>query len=247
MKFTQELRAAHPELQSRFDELEEFLGQYDKRFKRRLIRGESRPARLLGYNAAQLLLTSLSRARFLAATIIHCANGGLALGMYLAARAHWEMTGLVAHLLASLKKLYAKQVSESDFETTMKRLALGRRWEIPTDLKEDVSAINAISLVESAAKYFGKEFDKTKVEQHITACYNFLSEFCHPNLMGRLTGVTLSDDKRIVNFTPEFSLDGRDLRICFSQSHASHALFLHAYDECFKLLQAHEELPTLET
>jgi len=242
MQFSDELRRQHSALSQRIDELEGFLAGYDARFKHRLICQAKRPRRLLGHNGAHLLLTSLTRARFLTATIIHCSNGGLAPGMFLSARAHWEMTGLVAHFLMLLRRFYADQITEPDLNVTMARLALGRRWEIPENVKIDMTAINAITLVDSAAKLLG---DK-KMEEHVKTSYDFLSEFCHPNLFARLTGVTLADDLMIVDYDPEFVLSGSDLGVCLSNVLVSHALFFHAYDQCFKLLDEHEEMPTLE-
>ncbi len=198
MQFSDELRKQHPALASQLDELESFLAQYDARFKRRLTSKVRRPRRLLGHRCAHLLLSSLSRARFLTATVIHCANAGLAPGIYLAARAHWEMTGLVSHLLIALRKFYASEITEAEFDTTMARLALGRRWEFPSIVQEDITAINAITLVDSA----GKLLDLQGVKELVKDCYDFLSEFCHPNLFARLTGVTFSGDLRVVDYDP---------------------------------------------
>lgn len=242
MRISADLRKQYPAHVHRLDELEGFLPQYDARFKRRLICQPDRPHRLLGHRGAQLLLTSLSRARFLTVTVIHCANGGLAPGMYLAVRAHWEMTGLVAHLLIVLRKFYAGEITEAELDSTMAKLALGRRWEIPSYVEEDITAINAITLVGSA----GKLLDNQDVEEFVKDCYEFLSEHCHPNLFARLTGMKISDDLRVIDYDPSFVINDTDLGICLTHGAASHVLFLHAYDECFRLLNEHEEMPTLE-
>jgi len=242
MRFSDELRKQHPALASQLDELESFLAQYDARFKRRLTSQVSRPRRLLGHRCAQLLLSSLSRARFLAATVIHCANGGLVAGIYLAARAHWEMTGLVSHLLITLRKFYAGQITEAVLDSTMAKLSLGRRWEIPSIVQEDITAINAITLLGSA----GKLLDLQDAEDLVKSCYDFLSEHCHPNLFSRLTGVTFSEDLRVVDYDPGFVMNESDLGSGLSRGVFSHFLFFLAYDECFRLLNEHEEMPTLE-
>ena len=242
MRFSDELRKRHPALATQLDELEGFLAQYDSRFKRRLTSQLHRPRRLLGHRCAHLLLTSLSRARFLTATVVHCANGGLAPGMYLAVRAHWEMTGLVSHLLITLRKFYAGEITEAELDSTMAKLALGRRWEIPSTVQEDIKAINAITLIGSA----GKLLDNQDAEELVKDCYDFLCEHCHPNLFARLTGVTISEDLRVVDFDPRFVIDESDLGSCLSRGAFSHVLFFLAYDQCFSLLNEHEEMPTLE-
>jgi hypothetical protein len=242
-----EIKARHQALTQRFEELERFFQDYERRFKRRLVSQERQPARLLGHNAARLLLSSLSRARSLTAAIIHCANGGMASGMYLATRAHWEMTGLVTHLLSALRKLYSNEMTDEEFEPLMLRLAMGRRWEIPEQLQQDVLAINAVTLIGTAARFFGAELEQVRVEEHVRSCYEFLSEFCHPNLMARQVGVTLSDYGRVTEYERELTVTELDLRTCFSHGLSSHALFLHAYDQCFRLLEEHEEMPALET
>ena len=247
MRFTEEFRTAHPQIRPRLDELEQFFDEYGKRFRRRLIAQELRPNRLLGNRGAHLLLTSLSRARALTAAVIQCANTGLSDGMFLSARAHWEMTGLVAHFLQKLRKLYAGELSQEEFDRLLPRLALGRRWQVPEDLQEDITAINAITLVGSAATLFrGRVEGAERVEKHVKESYDFLSEFCHPNLLARSTKVTMSMDLRITEYDPGFAISAKELRTCLIHGQASHGIFLFSYDECFRLLAEHEELPTLE-
>jgi len=241
MTFSHDVRQQFPQRQDRFDALEDFVQQYDNRFRRRCIPSAEKPSRLIGHRATPLLLTSLSRARLLTATEIHCVNGGLAPGMYLAARAHWEMTGLVAHLLIALRRFYERQIQEAELERTLKRLFMGRRWDVSQNLNEDISAINALTLVGSAATLLRHE----GVEQHVRTCYDFLSEHCHPNLLGRLSGVTLFKNLQ-TDFDPTFTLSSVDINVFFSHSLASHGIFIYAYDECFRLLYEHEEMPTLE-
>jgi hypothetical protein len=241
MNFSHDVRQKFPERQGRFDELETFVQQYDDRFKRRCIPAATKPQRLIGHRAANLLLTSLSRARLLTATAIHCINGGLAPGMYLAARAHWEMTGLVAHLLTALRRFYGGEIPEVELEKTLKRLFMGRRWEVAEILNEDILAINALTIVGSAATLLRHDV----AEQHVRTCYDFLSEHCHPNLLGRLAGVTLSKNLQ-TDFDPNFTLSKDDINVFFSHGLASHGIFIYAYDECFRLLYEHEEMPTIE-
>ena len=78
------------------------------------------------------------------------------------------------------------------------------------------------------------------------SCYDVLSEQCHPNLLGRLTGVTLSADLRTIDLDPAFKLQDGDVAVCLSHGNASHRIFLYAYDQCFVLLNEHEEMPSLE-
>jgi hypothetical protein len=77
------------------------------------------------------------------------------------------------------------------------------------------------------------------MEQHVKTCYDYLSEVCHPNLFARLTGVTLADDLSVVNYDRGFVLTEADLGVCLTHG-------LVAYDQCFKLLYEHEEMPTIE-
>jgi len=242
MKISDEVRRRFSDKRERLDQLESFFEQYEERFKRRVTTPDVKPKRPLGYRATHLLLTALSRARLLTATTIHCVNGGLAPGVYLSVRAHWEMTGLVAHLLVALTRFYKGEIQEAELEPTLRRLALGRRWQIPDDIEQDVSAINAITLVESAAKLLGKQ----SIEQHVKDCYDVLSEHCHPNLLGRLSGVTLSEDLRVVEFDPAFTITEADIALCLSHGLSSHGIFLYGYDECFRLLYEHEDMPTIE-
>jgi hypothetical protein len=161
--------------------------------------------------------------------------------MYLATRAHWEMTGLAAHVLTALRRFYGAGISEAELERTLKRLALGRRWDLPADITEDVAAINALTLVESAAKLLGRE----DVEHFVQDCYAFVSEHCHPNLFRRLAGVTLLDGGRI-EFEAAFAVAELDLSACLARGIPSQRIFLHGYDECFRLLYQNEDMPSIE-
>ena len=62
-----------------------------------------------------------------------------------------------------------------------------------------------------------------------------------------MTGVSISAESQVVEYDPAFILDDRDLSTCLSHGNGSHGLFLFAYDDCFKLLNENEEMPTLET
>lgn len=241
VRFADDIRTRFPKHREGLDELESLFMKYEERYPRRYIsKGTAR--RQLGHHAANLLLTSLSRARLLTATTIHCVNGGLAPGMYLSTRAHWEMAGLAAHVLIALRRLYAGESSEAEIESTLRRLALGRRWEIPTDMGEDVSAINALTLVGSAAKLLKQD----DVEKYVRDCYDFLSEHCHPNLFGRLAGVTIVEGTGRIEFAAAFTISSLDISTCFRMGLPSHGIFIYAYDECFRLLNEHEEMPTIE-
>ncbi len=151
------------------------------------------------------------------------------------------MTGLVAHLLIALRRFYRSEIPEVELEKTLKRLFMGRKWEVPENLKEDISAINALTLVGSAAKLL----DHENVAKHVMSCYDVLSEHCHPNLLGRLSGVTLSKNLQ-TDFDPSFTISRDDINLFFSHSLASHRIFIYAYDECFRLLYENEEMPTIE-
>jgi hypothetical protein len=104
-----------------------------------------------------------------------------------------------------------------------------------------VAAINALTLVGSAAKLLGRQ----DIGHFMSDTYAFLSEHCHQNLFGRLAGVTLSGRGRI-DFDPSFMVAELDLSSCLSRGAPSHRSFFHGYDSCFRLLFQHEDMPSIE-
>jgi len=241
IRFSEDVRKRHVAKTKHLDDFEKYIAEYEERIPRRFTRYD-RPKRQLGNQATYLLVSALLRAWFLTETAIHCVNGGLTPGLYLAVRAHLEMTGLVSHLIILLRRFYSGEISTPEMQRTLDKLGLGRRWDSPELVEEDLLAINALTLVGSAAKLL----DNKEVERGVNDCYAFLSEHCHPNLFSRLAGVHISDDLRVVELDRSLVIDESDLGTGLSHGVVSQGLFFIAFDQCFHLLEQHEQIPTFE-
>ncbi|MBI3028910.1 MAG: hypothetical protein HYY64_05305 [Candidatus Rokubacteria bacterium] len=191
--------------------------------------------------------TALIRCRLLLATIIVCINEQTGPGLYLAARALFETTGLVACLLLHLRRYYANEESYDEFERVLRRLSLGQRWEPLRDARgESLQPVNALTLVESIATLLAEILGDPEAKKHTMASYEVLSEYCHPNRAGRRAGVRFSSDKLEATYemAPRFSAE--DIAATLPAAGTVLLALFAAHEESLRLLSTHEEMPTLE-
>jgi hypothetical protein len=100
------IRTRFPTLISDFDELDGFVRAYEQRFVGRFVPADDPrdPTLSIEEKMRLLLHSALARARLLVWAVVYCINGDLSPGCYLATRAHFEMTGVLAYILRDLRK-----------------------------------------------------------------------------------------------------------------------------------------------
>ena len=180
MRFSDEVRHQFPGLAEVFDETEAFVQRHEASLVRRFPVSRFMSLR----EDTQVLRHSIMRrAHLLILTQVHCVNGGLVPGLMLAARAHFEMTGLLAYLLRQTERFFATEIRRAELATTLYRLNFDRRHgleSLPSGITPDeVKAVSAVTYVDAVDRFLG-------LTGAFRDAYEWLSEFCHPNGYGRV-------------------------------------------------------------
>lgn len=245
--FNGDLKREFPE--SPLGELENYGSEYEKRFYREIEYVERDPKLLLGHNGIKYLLHNMQRSRFLYRGYIDTINSRNPIPAFLIARGHLETTGAVVYLFDKLNRYYKKEISFEEVEGILHKLLLGYKSE--TDKKRNPlipDAINAITLVESIDKVIAMEAkdtdERTKYlsNRPVWKFYEALSESCHPNFEGILSGAEVEGPKTIYNEEP--TLNRLDMTSALAME-LSLKLYFNFYDKGLQLLREHECLPEM--
>jgi hypothetical protein len=233
-----ETRRRFPGAAEDLAKMDGFVKDYESRVRLRFV-PENPSARELSIRdkVVLLLLSTTSTARWLTWTILDALNHDMTPGMYLATRAHLEQTGLLAYLLVQLRRYKEGQLPEQDFSILCNRLMLARRHNIAEtiaqrpELKGHVEAINTLTLIDAVDKVF----DEPELKGLFRKDYDWLSEFCHPNMFARVaTGYRL--EGREVAF-PEFpKTTAQDADNALGGAVIGHLVFFHCYEKIAELL-----------
>jgi hypothetical protein len=214
------------------DELEVFVQRYEEGFVSTFTPAGA-DALSINEKARLLSLSALASARQLAWSIVHAINGRLAPALFLATRAHFEVTGLVAYLLLRLRKHRAGQLSGGDFELLLDQLFLGRLHgldQLDEPLAARVKAIRVGKLVAAVDEIV----ELPEAHRLFKDSWDWLSEFCHPNSFARFAaGFQLRG--RTVTFTPEPHLMAMDVGAAVGHGAISHTMFFHCFEEMARL------------
>lgn len=230
-RFDPDLREAFPSLVEKLDRIESFVTIYEDRFVETY---EAVGKELTtGDRARVLLVSALATARALTWVTIHSANGGLAPGVNLAARAHFEITGLAAYAVEALQDFVQGRKTQPEFETLLTRLFMGRRTglgDLEPSERESLTAINALTLVDSVDKLLPDDLRGAFREG-----YDWLCEFCHPNSFARFaSGHELRSGRFAFRRVP--SIEEGDLGHALAHLILSQTLFFQRFDDGWKLL-----------
>ena len=228
-------------------ELKCLMAKYEDRYFGRFVCLAERPKSTLGQNGLKFLLSSLQRSRFLFTGLTDSLNqSNLALG-FLAVRAHFETTGSVTYFVTHLQKFYSGKINYVEMDNVLQRLSLGGK-NFPADKKSNsrwVDAINVLTLIDEADRVFNNMAGKK--EDIFRKSYDFLSEFCHPNLFGLTIYDEILNSKAPpwVIFHRLYSLKKRDVITLISKLFISCHFFFPVYDKCLSLLKNNEKMPVL--
>ncbi|GED55464.1 hypothetical protein EDM54_23835 [Brevibacillus borstelensis] len=242
MRYTEDLRVEHPNLEECFNEIEKLLLEHSERYVGISKPLPSKPVRLIGQNGVHYLQLSLSRSHSLIKGAILALNNKNPLLAILAVRAHFETTGGVSYLLKKLDSFYKQRISEELLNQSLKRLHFGVKLPEFSPLNPP-DPINVMSLIDSVDEMI------TKMPQNngtidFRRCYDNLSEFSHPNNLGMTMDVHFNKIG-ITRFYFSSQLPKSEFDMINYHLVITSGLFIHAYDECLKLLVNNEELPIL--
>jgi hypothetical protein len=173
---------------------------------------------------------------------IECINRKQLAIAFLAARAHFETTGLIAYFLKYLRKFYNKEISYKEIDDKLFKLSLGgKTFPEKNDRPDRPDAINVLTLIDEADNMFTEMGGQVKPFRD---CYDYLSEFCHPNYLGLTIGSELKGMDSIDFFNiPEFKEE--DFGTMLNNMIMSCAFFFYLYDSCFTLIKNNEVMPIL--
>lgn len=235
-----------------FKAVERYISFYKKRYHSQILPFSSKPKRDIGWRGSRFLSHSLQRSRILYLEAIDNINRNNRLSAFFTIRGHFETTGFVAYLYDSLQKFYDNQSDFDEIDATLGKLALGNRnfkkEDYTTENIEFPNPIRATKQVKKADHVFNKisslaeKNDLDDKKNHFEDRYNFLSEFCHPNMLGLTTGAHTTEQGGIA-FEKNSVLSVNDLNIFVDALSVSCGLFFLIYDRSYSLLERNEELP----
>lgn len=245
IRFTEELKEQYKSIE--FHILEDAHSEYQQRFRSRILQPEIVPECNFGWAGLVFLLRSLQRSRITLSEFIDNVNRNNVYGAYLLARSHLETTGSVAYYLDTLKKYYSRTIDLPTFEMRLRRLSLGNFLEIARKFPEEVNENDLpkpIQIFEQIKKVDSEmnKLRQSRIPDHFTECYKFLSEFCHPNLFGTTVGTKIASNNDI-EFHHTVQLSEADLKILIGDMILSCIAFFELYDLCLDFLTKNEEMP----
>ena len=245
-KFNRKYKEEYPSV--KFSQLEAYSSDYKKRFRSKILKLVIVPQRDLGWNGIGFLTRSLQRSRLLYAEFVDNINRENIYSAYFATRGHYETTASVAYFLDKVMNFYNNQISFKELDDALFKLSLGSRAYPKAEHFPDEpmppefpDAINVLTQIDKADKVFNsmRNSDELRIFRE---SYDFLSEFCHPNLFGLTVGSKVLD-----NFDLSFHiirhLEERDFKILINDMAISCGFFFIVYDKCYSLLMDNEEVP----
>jgi len=227
-------KARYSDARADLDGLETFVTKYEDRFEETFT-AEGRDALSIDEKTKLLNLSALAGARQLTWASVHAINDGLASALFLATRAHAEMTGLVAYLLLRLREHRTGALSADAFETLLGRLHLGRLHGLQELAPELVAQVQALPVGKLVAAV---DTISSLPEPHQNAfkdAWAWLSEFCHPNSLARvLAGQRL--EGRTMRFLREPIATSLEISTAVGYACISHDMFFRCFDEVTSLV-----------
>jgi hypothetical protein len=231
-RVTEESKIRFPRAAEYLTELDGFLADYESRVRFRFTpENPANPELSVRDKVLLLLLSTTASARWVTWTMLDSLNRDMTPGIYLATRAHHELTGVLAYTLVNLRRQKTGELSEPDFHTLLNRLNLGRRHGVKDvgardpRLKGHMEVIGVMTQIDAVDKVFAEP----KMKGRFRDAYEWLSEFCHPNLFSRIALGHAPQGREIVFAkTPRMTED--NLVNAVGYGNVSHWIFFHCYD-----------------
>lgn len=238
-RFSAEIREGFPALAELFHECEDAADEYEVRFLERFTLSNHIGGRVSVRDAALLNMHSAhARARALTWEIIIAINEKLSASLFLVTRAHLETTGMMAYLLWRARQFRAGRISEDALADSLQRLFLGHRVPMSDDptsvIPANEEAIQVLSLIDSVDHAF-RGAARAELSGKFREAYEWLSEFCHPNLQSRLGDYDIDGQDIVFYRTPQ--LDESDIRMTLSHARLSQFMFFVCFTDCAELLE----------
>ena len=214
-RFSRETRERFRAIADDLNRFEENLLEYEERFQDRLDPQRRADGKVILRDSARLsVMSAHARARVLMRAIVAAVNAQLPAALFLAARAHVETAGMMAYTLRHCQRFLEGGISSDSLEAKLDRLFLGRTTRLDDGPEDAIplneQAIHVHDFVRSTDYLFQAE-GRTDLRGAFFEAYEWLSEFCHPNVQARLADHVLEGGACIFLRTPV--LTESDLRM----------------------------------
>jgi hypothetical protein len=156
--------------------------------------------------------------------------------MVLSIRGHFETTAALAYLHKRLQSLKAKTISPETLDSDLCALMLGSRQK---GLNRAPDAKQVLNLIEAADRSISRDILDGPAKQHMIMreSYEFLSEFCHPNLFANSIAFDLDSSASEFRFRHEMPIREREFNLV-GYLLISASIFIEIFDYVEKLLPA---------
>lgn len=237
-RFSSDVRRRYPDLAKAFDDCESDIDDYERRFEERFLPARQVGERMSPRDAARLnMLAGHARARLLTRGVVAAINADIAATMFLGARAHLETAGMMAYNLWQSRKFLAGALTLDAIREVLQRLFLGRRvgtdYDPPHGMLADEKAVQVLSLIDSVDKILDADTLRD-TRGKFREAYEWLSEFCHPNLQSRISDHVV--DGSAIVFLRDPGIAEGDIRMTLTHLRLSDFVVSLAFDDTTTLL-----------
>jgi hypothetical protein len=108
-------------------------------------------------------------------------------GLALIVRGHFECSAMLGYFCHRLDSLAAGNIKFEDFEWNVADAVMGAKHETFEKARDP---LNVLTCIEKADKYLNKALFEEKKDM-LQDCYDWLSEFAHPNFLSNLSAFAL--------------------------------------------------------
>lgn len=230
-------------METKINELNQYLHEYDKRCINIIESQKVQPKRLLGQNGLHYLQLALHRSRALMNGSIDSILISNPLVGFLSTRAHFEVTGGIAYFYKKLNTLYKGIITYDQINDLLHTLIMGARIDELVNANAP-APINVMCFIDAADEYYKDKgiVNNNKISM-FKEFYGFLSEYCHPNYYGLGMGCNINN-VGTVKYNDLSTLNKDNLVFLNDLLLSCEALF-NFYDMTYDLLASNEELPII--
>ncbi|NQT60381.1 MAG: hypothetical protein HQ557_15490 [Bacteroidetes bacterium] len=159
------------------------------------------------------------------------------LSSVLTIRAHIEVTGAIGYLLRNLNRYYSEKMTKEELENLLNKLILGRRMG---EMRVPFEAVNVLTMIKKSDLLINKMLNEEK-KNILFDCYEWLSEFCHTNSYGLISGSTVREP-RVLQLSDKITTSKKDSSNVKYIS-ITMPLFFLFFEEIFSIIIKNENLP----
>jgi hypothetical protein len=181
----------------------------DRRKDAVVIADQSEPRKHTAANCLLLQQSLLHRAERLLAGAGTMLLENNIYGLALMIRGHYEATAVLGYVCSRMESLKAGSISFEDFALNVASGILGARHE---HFAKAPNPPNILTCIEKADKYLDAHCFKEK-RGMLLDCYNWLSDFSHPNFLSNASSFTIDRANRRFSFRHEGDIQESDFQL----------------------------------